>query len=85
MHPADPTLCYFNVSVLHFQSFNVSLTNLCIKFSVKITSVISVFLTGPSMIHLMESGLGTTHCRLEFRIQSYTFSFTETICPNQGQ
>lgn len=49
--PQNPPLWKLNASVLHFQSFKVCLTNPCIKFSVKITGVISVFPTGPSLRH----------------------------------
>lgn len=43
-------LCYLNVPVLNFQSLNVCLANLCIKFSVKSTSVICSFPKVPLLI-----------------------------------
>lgn len=50
-------LYYLNVLVLHFQPYNICLTNPYIKLSVKISGVISVFLTALGQVDTLTDTL----------------------------
>ena len=75
----NSTLWHLNAPVLHFQSFKIGLTNLCIKFSVKITGVWFLFsrLDHQGSTHVMEFSPVTTHCRtgmLDLRVTLFPFA-----------